>query len=312
MRKNKYKTDHVILKHDQLRELTKSLTSIDEQRLVNSCLTLVHQGKLLDEELCYNIDVANYADKSGISEAKAYSELKAMLDYHFKAAIDIPQEGTSVLRTHIILQFRYDDALHTLDVKFHKEVIPLLSGNMQKGTFHYFDTRMDTVPSNRRYLMGELLQRNMWRFKEGPFRLSIADIRKALNLTSTEYPDPSDIVRRIIQPTVQDIAGIMQEYINYKKVYGGFEFTKVRKEQFGKVVKQRVEPNNLHTRDTIQVGMIFSSLRQLLQASGGLEDDFTNYNKEALLKHLDKYYTWQYLVGNTGKVQVTTIKQTGE
>jgi hypothetical protein len=308
MNKSKYKTDYVVLKHDDLRELTKSLTSIDEQRLVNSCLTLVHQGKLLDSDLCYKIDVANYAEKNGISEGMAYTELKKMLDYHFKAAIDIPQEGTSILRTHIILEFKYDDTSYNLEVKFHKEVIPLLSGHMPKGTYSYFDVRMDAVPSNRRYLMGELVQRNMWKFtREESFILSIQEVRSALNLKDNEYPGPYDIVRRIITPTMGDIAEIMGRYINFKKKHKSFIFTEVSKEEFGKVTKERVEPNNLHeNKNTVQVGMIFSSLAQLFHTLqiGVSPEDRTREFMECCVSN---NYKWEYLKGTSGKVKVLEV-----
>jgi hypothetical protein len=266
----------------------------------------VHQGKLLDSDLCYKIDVANYAEKNGISEGMAYTELKKMLYHHFKAAIDIPQEGTSVLRTHIIMQFKYDDILRNLEVKFHKEIIPLLSGHMPKGTYSYFDVRMDAVPSNRRYLMGELIQRNMWRFtKETSFALTIPEIRNALNLRETEYTNHCDLVKRIITPTMEDIAEIMGRYINFEKKHKSFIFTEVEEKEFGKVVKQRVEPNYLHEyKDTVQAGMIFSSLAQLFYT---LRIGYDNITRELMKYHVSNNYKWEYLKGTSGKVRVVKI-----
>jgi hypothetical protein len=230
---SKYASDTKILKSDELRELTKTFTSIDEQRVLNSCLTLTHQGKLLSEDLTYNIDISNYAIKCGLTNSKAYLELKDKLNFYLKSIIDIPCEGTSVLRTHILADFKYDDIERTLRVRFNKEILPLLSGEMTRGTFCYFDARMDNISSNKRYLMAELIQRNLWRLhKDNVFVLSLTQVRESLNLNENEYILCKDIMSKIIKPTLKEFAILRGEYLSCKKYSIGFVFKRVTEEEF--------------------------------------------------------------------------------
>jgi len=222
----------VILKHDQLQNLSSRFESIDEQRFLNSCLIDVYQRDLLDRESYYPVDINNYASKQNISLGKAYQELKQFAERFTESLkIELPTGETWV--TRLIYSYKYDDSNISLSIRFNEEIIPYISGDMPKGEFCTYNARLDTVPSNRRYLMGELIQRNLYKLsKEGKFILSIPSIRYALNLKEGEYKVYSGLYQRVIKETLVDLAELSNIYLSVSKRSIGVIFTKVSKEEF--------------------------------------------------------------------------------
>lgn len=220
-----------ILKSDRLVEITSKFDSIEEQRFINSCLVGIYQRKLLDPEHYYPIDIAHYADRRGVTLGKAYTELKELAKIASEKSVDIQLEGSQRWFTRVIYSYRYSDLDLTLDVKFNEELVPYLSGDMLKGTYTIYDSIMDKVPSNRRYIMAEVIQRNLWQLKKRDFFiLKLSEVRKALNLADTEYKVYADLNKRIISLAVKDIAELKNIYLKVKKTKQGIIFTQVEKE----------------------------------------------------------------------------------
>lgn len=198
--------DTTILKHDQLLSITRKFDSIDEHRFLNSCLKGIYQRKLISDNVYYPIDVENYASKTGTSLGQAYTELLELIT-KYREEVEIPIEGNKIWCTSIIYDYIRDDEAKSIQVQFNRKIIPLISGNMTPGNFCSYDDRMDKVPSNRRYLMGELIQRNLWQLKDkDSFTLTIQAIREGINLKEGEYREYKELNRCIIQKTIKDLA----------------------------------------------------------------------------------------------------------
>ena len=224
----------VVLKHDMLQLLGREFSSIDEQRFLNTCLVDNYQRVQFNREEYYPVNIINYAEKQNISLGKAYTEL---LNYvqDFTKELRIPLQGGETWVTRLIYSYKYDQANLTLKVRFNEEVIPYLSGEMIAGTFSTYDVRLDKVPSNRRYLMSELIQRNLWKFKYNEsFTLSVGDIRSALNLKDTEYLVFADLTKGVIKKTLTDLAEITKIYLRVKKNRLGVTFWRLTEEEFYK------------------------------------------------------------------------------
>ena len=228
----KVKGKDILLKGDRLREISKRFESIDEQRFLNSCLVDVFQRELLDKENYYHVSITDYASKQNISLGKAYTELKELL-YIYKKTLEIPLPTGETWVTSLIYDFKYDDDNLILSARFNEKIIPYLSGDMEKGTYCLYDNKMGTVPSNKRYIMGEVIQRNLHKLgKLGEFTLSLPYIRGELNLKITEYRVYSDLYKRVIKETLKDLADIKEVYLTAKKTSRGITFTKITEEQF--------------------------------------------------------------------------------
>ena len=222
----------VVLKHDMLRLLGREFSSIDEQRFLNTCLVDNYQRVQFNRDEYYPVNIANYAEKQNISLGKAYTEL---LNYvqDFTKELRIPLQSGETWVTRLIYSYKYDQTNLTLKVRFNEEVIPYLSGEMIAGTFSTYDVRLDKVPSNRRYLMSELIQRNLWKFKYNEsFTLSVSEIRSALNLKDTEYLVFADLTKGVIKKTLTDMAEITKIYLRAKKNRLGVTFWRLTEEEF--------------------------------------------------------------------------------
>lgn len=221
-----------ILKHDLLREISKRFESIDEQRFLNSCLVDNWQREKFNRDEYYPISISYYAEKQNISLGKAYTELIELAE-KYTAKLEIPLEGKKVWRTQIVYSYKKDPENLTLEIKFNEEIIPYLSGDMIAGTYATYDARLAGIPSNKRYIMSEILQRNIWQIrKKGSFILTLEEIRRGLNLDEGEYKQYGDLYTRILKPTLKDMAKIQGEYILMKKKKVGIIFTGTTKEVF--------------------------------------------------------------------------------
>jgi hypothetical protein len=226
---SKYKT---ILKHNQLQLLSSKFDSIDEQRFLNSCLSDNWQREMFEETGYYPVNIVNYASKQNIGIGKAFTELRNFAQ-EFTKELYIELDSGETWVTRIVYDYKYDSVNKTLSVRFNKDLIPFISGAMQAGDFVIYDNRMDSVPSNRRFLMGELLQKYLYKLdKDGKFLLPLKDIRKGLNLKETEYKQYAQLNKVIIKPTLKDFADIQGIYMVSKKTSLGTVFTRVLREDF--------------------------------------------------------------------------------
>ena len=207
-----------ILKHDNFQMMTRTFKSIDEHRFINSCLKGLYQRNQLDNKLYYPLDVANYASKQNIGMSKAYDELILLVTKFKETTVQIPLGGSRTYHTSIIYDFITDKNLYTIQVKYNKKIIPLISGTMVKGKFSAYDSRADNTNSSRRYLMAELIQRNTYLIKNHGFvTLQVTDIRTALNIKEGEYAEYKELNRTIIKPALKDMINNLLEPIKVSK-----------------------------------------------------------------------------------------------
>lgn len=207
MKTNKIENGNIVLKHDLMFEITKKFESIDEHRFLNSCLQGNYQRELFNEAIYYPIDVRSYASKHNLNVSKAYEELIDLLLRYRETTLKIPLDTDKTWHTSLIYDFIVDRRDFTIQVQFNKKIIPLISGEMEAGKFSIYNSKLDTIPSNKRYKMCELLQRNMWRVQKfGYFILTVPEIREAINLKEHQYKDYKALNRGIIQPSIKDLA----------------------------------------------------------------------------------------------------------
>ena len=203
----------VVLKHDVMLELSCKFGSIDEHRFLNSCLVNNYQRIAFEEKTYYAVDVASYAKKQSIGLAKAFREVVDLATKYKETTFQIKLDKNITWYTSLIYDFVIDEKLYTVEVQWNKKIIPLISGEMEKGKFSLYDGRMDRIPSSKRYALSELLQRNLWQLKKKPyFELTVRDIRDMLGMQEGEYPLFSEFNRSVIKPTLKDL----EKHLNIK------------------------------------------------------------------------------------------------
>jgi len=206
-------TKELILKHDDLQTITTKFNSINEHRFFNSCVQDIYQREQVKEDKFYPVNVEGYATKSKVTVGAAFTEILELIEYLRSDRIDVPLEGSVVWCTSLIYDYEHNKETNTISVRWNRRLIPLLSGTMERGKFCLYDGRLAEVPSYRRYLLGELLQRNFWQFKKdipsSSFVLDLPDIKKALNLIDGEYSNYKEFNRCVIKPTLKDLEKIL-------------------------------------------------------------------------------------------------------
>lgn len=215
------KKHDIILKHDDFVAITNTFNSIDESRFINSILGDVYQRELLDKQKYYPINVVRYADKSGISLGQAFTELRELAIKYKETTLEIPLKDKHIWYTSIIYDFIVNEDNKTIFIQWNKEIIPLISGDMEKGYYGMYIADMDNSRSIANYKLSELIQRNLWLLdKKGEFILETSEIRKITG-TESKYKVYSDLRKRIIQPAIDELgkyAGIRLLFKGNSKV----------------------------------------------------------------------------------------------
>lgn len=225
-------TNKCLLKHDTVIALTAKLDSIDEHRFLNACLVDSWRRVELDEREYYEVNIGHYAERSGRTLGQAYSELKAMLTRGMEK-IEVNIGGGWTWVTSFVYDYKYSDEDVSIKVRWNKDIIQYISGDMPKGEFFVYDKRMDVIPSSKRYVLCELIQKNLHKMKvKGEWVISYKKLREFLCLEDSSYPKYGDFYKRIIKPTLFDIARIQEEYIIVNKRNVGLIFKSVSREEF--------------------------------------------------------------------------------
>jgi plasmid replication initiation protein len=207
-----------VLKHDDIVRLGREFEGIGESRFLNCCLVGFNNYELLDEVSYYPVDIQRYAERASIHYSVAYQEVKEFAIKHMEETLFIKLANGATWGTPLIYDIEFCDTNKYLKIKWNKEVIPLISGKIENGKFLRYDARMDATSSNKVYLLSELIQKNMYRlykFPEYAIVLPTIEIREVTG-TLDLYKDYKDLNKRVIQPTLLEIAKIMGIKLNYK------------------------------------------------------------------------------------------------
>jgi hypothetical protein len=206
----------VVLKSHELAKFCQEFPTIDEHRLITSALHKLFHALEFDSKTYYPVDVGLYAEQSGLTLSKAYREILGIIRAWGTEEVVHKLDKSRTWYTRIIYDIIGDDDLFTIQVRWNIEVIGMISGKQESGKFATYDSRMTAVGSNKRYLMYELLQRNMYKLGDKfkfptidadgykYFELSLDDIREATN-TVDRYPAFKDLNVNLIIPTLEDM-----------------------------------------------------------------------------------------------------------
>ncbi len=199
----------LIKKHDSLQAMTRVFDSIGEFRLLHSCLIDIWQKEEVSDEKIYQLNIEDYAVKGGLTLGKAYSELKEQVLLLYGTSINY-KDARSSWSMRVIQYHNCVDEGHSIGIRFSKDIIPYISGQMEPGTFCHYDTRMAKVGSSDRYKLYEYIQRNLWRVDtHGKLRLKVADMYEALGYTTAKKVVFGAFNRSVLTPCIADMQKIL-------------------------------------------------------------------------------------------------------
>ena len=206
-----------VLKHDNLVSLGREFEGVKESRFLNCCLVGMNSHNLLNETEYYPVNITRYAKVNGLTYAKAYQEVKEYAVKHMEQTLYVKLANGATWGTPLIYDIKFCDNDKFLKIKWNKEVIPLISGTMEAGKWCKYDPETDSVPSNKVYLLTELLQKNEYLFYRNPksFTIQTVDLREATN-TLSSYPEYKDLNRKVIQPALKEMKRVFNLDIIYK------------------------------------------------------------------------------------------------
>ena len=214
---SKSEVKEAVLKHDDFVKFGREFEGIGESRFLNCCLVGQDNYTKFVEYEYYPVNIQRYADKAGIPYSIAYKEVKEFAIKHMEQTLFIKLANGSTWGTPLIYDIEFCDDIKFLKIKWNKEVIPLISGQMEVGQFKRYDARMDSTSSNKVYLLSELLQRNLYKLSLKPytFTLSTMEMREVTN-TLTTYAAYNEFNRNVIRPTVKEMAATIGEHLLFK------------------------------------------------------------------------------------------------
>jgi plasmid replication initiation protein len=205
----------VIVKHIDL--LARNVCpTIGHTRFFNASLKQHYQLDEFSQAKYYPVDLQFFADQSGLPAGLAYKQCKELANYFMQETYTIPLEDGFTWVTRLFVDYKYDDTMQELSVQWNPAFIKKVSGKLIAGEFITVDTRMSAVQSNKRYLLYEYLQQNLWRLnKVGFFQLKLLDLRKYTNTHATEYVEFKEFKRNVLDTTLFDMNTRLNVVLKY-------------------------------------------------------------------------------------------------
>jgi hypothetical protein len=234
MKKVKYtpKYPPIKLHHNALGVLPE--LNLYDNRFIGCCLLGKDQGVKFKQEKYYPVDVQHYAELCGLTITQALTNLEVIARELQERQLDIVLPNGALYVTSLVYGFIIDLDMRTLLIQWNEKFIPLISGHLVGGQFLYVEHLMLKIPSNSRYCLYLLIEKNLWLLnKQVEFTLSKENIINIMHLPEGSYPDFKVITARFIKPTLKDIKDKLGITL-YNKVDGNkvkFSYTKFKTKQ---------------------------------------------------------------------------------
>jgi len=194
----------VVCKANKVIEAGYKLT-LNEQRVVLACIAQVNSTEELLNTDKFELFAKDFARLYGISEKRAYGELKDVAKqlFHRYVIIDNPDPDTPTLKytkTRWISSIDYIPELGKVSVYFAQRMFPYLSTLTGQFTFYLLENiaAMNSIYALRLY---ELLMQ--WKMT-GKREIEIDWLKKQFELDDS-YDRMFDLKKRVIDPAVKDI-----------------------------------------------------------------------------------------------------------
>lgn len=204
--------NNIIVKDNNLVNASYELT-LQEQRLMLGCISLIDSRHQIDTQQLYKIQVKDIGDLCGVvNTTHFYKEMVVAAKRLLKRTIKIGDEKSGVYGEAVwITRYVVDDRNRTIEVNFNEDVIPYLTSLQNKFTKYKL---RDVAKFKSVYSIRIYEQLAQWK-SVGYVELEIEKLRHIL-CVKDKYKTFSDLRKKVIDIAVREIT----EYSNLDVSYG--------------------------------------------------------------------------------------------
>ena len=204
--------NNIVVKDNNLVNASYELT-LNEQRLMLGCISLIDSRHQIDTQRLYKIQVKDIGDLCGVvNTTHFYKDMVGAAKRLLKRTIKIGDKQSGVYGEAVwITRYVVDDRNRTIEVNFNEDVIPYLTSLQNKFTKYKL---RDVAKFKSVYSIRIYEQLAQWK-RVGYVELEIEKLRHIL-CVQDKYKLFSDLRKKVIEVAVSEIT----EYSNLDVSYG--------------------------------------------------------------------------------------------
>ena len=204
--------NNIVVKDNNLVNASYELT-LNEQRLMLGCISLIDSRHQIDTQRLYKIQVKDIGDLCGVvNTTHFYKDMVGAAKRLLKRTIKIGDKQSGVYGEAVwITRYVVDDRNRTIEVNFNEDVIPYLTSLQNKFTKYKL---RDVAKFKSVYSIRIYEQLAQWK-RVGYVELEIEKLRHIL-CVQDKYKLFSDLRKKVIEVAVREIT----EYSNLDVSYG--------------------------------------------------------------------------------------------
>ena len=152
--------------------------SLTENRVLLTAIEDIESSHEFGDKVFTEINLASIMERCKLTYVKEAFDVALQAVQVLKSQdirFDLPNKG--VLVTQAIFEYKYYEDEYTIYVHWNAEILPLIKGFMEKGSFFFLNAQHTRIASNRRLCLVALLLTKVWKIrKEGSFQLFKSEI----------------------------------------------------------------------------------------------------------------------------------------
>ena len=204
--------NNIVVKDNNLVNASYELT-LNEQRLMLGCISLIDSRHQIDTQRLYKIQVKDIGDLCGVvNTTHFYKDMVGAAKRLLKRTVKIGDKQSGVYGEAVwITRYVVDDRNRTIEVNFNEDVIPYLTSLQNRFTKYKL---RDVAKFKSVYSIRIYEQLAQWK-RVGYVELEIEKLRHIL-CVQDKYKTFSDLRKKVIEVAVSEIT----EYSNLDVSYG--------------------------------------------------------------------------------------------
>lgn len=212
--------NELVVKSNQVIEASYRL-SVIEQRVVLSAIAKIPKMCEVSDDEIYTVSVQDLK-ALGIHEKTAYRDLKEAVSRLYERSINLQIDG-KLIKIRWVQRVDFLDYQGAVSLRFSKDILPFIS-NVKANFTQYMLSEVAKMQGAYSVRLYELLVQ----YKTmGERFLSIDDFRFMLDL-GTRYKQFNDLLKRVIEPSVQEINAQTDLKIIARPQKTGRKFTHIK------------------------------------------------------------------------------------
>lgn len=235
--------NELVVKSNQVIEASYRL-SVVEQRVVLSAIAKIPKMCEVSDNEIYAVSVQDL-QALGVHEKTAYRDLKEAVNRLYERSISLVIDD-KLIKMRWVQRIEFTDNKGIIALRFSKDILPFIS-NVKANFTQYMLSEVSKMQGAYSVRVYELLVQYK---KTGERSISIEDFRFMLDL-GTRYKQFNDLLKRVIQPSIDEINEQTDLKVTAQPQKTGRKFTHIKF-----TIKQKAKPKTLDSgRDQNTIDM---------------------------------------------------------